>query len=165
MINLFTMQKTILYMLLMIFVLELGSCKKYPDGPVISLRTKCQRITGEYQLEKYIVNSIDSTNSLSHSVYFPQQGSYSTFQYQYKFLKEDLQLIEPYIGGSWELISKKEKLRLFPSYHDSSQVQYYEILKKGDYEILRLTNKEFWLGSSEGGVNREIHLKKTTDDI
>lgn len=37
------------------------SCKKYEEGPSFSLKTVKARLSGEWQIEKYTVNGIDST--------------------------------------------------------------------------------------------------------
>ena len=59
-----------------------ASCKKYPDGPLISLRTAKGRLYGTHTLTKYTVNGVDSLSlykdSLSTNFHFyknPDNGN------------------------------------------------------------------------------------------
>ena len=49
----------------------LSTCKKYPEGPLISLRTKVQRLTGTWKVEKYLIDGADST-----AIKYPVECSY-----------------------------------------------------------------------------------------
>ena len=53
-------RKYILLFLLVAFCFT--DCKKYPEGPTFSLRTKMARITGVWDVEYYEASGIDSTS-------------------------------------------------------------------------------------------------------
>ena len=65
--------KKLILLLLVITAITAG-CKKYPDGPLISLRTAKGRLYGTHNLTKYTVNGVDSLSrycdSLSTSFHF-----------------------------------------------------------------------------------------------
>ena len=51
--------KRILFYLIIITTI-LGGCKKYPEGPLISLRSAINRLYGTHTLKQYTVNGQDS---------------------------------------------------------------------------------------------------------
>jgi len=52
------MKKLILFLIIITAIT--AGCKKYPDGPMFSLRSAKHRLYGEHTLVKYTVNGIDS---------------------------------------------------------------------------------------------------------
>ena len=52
---------TILIISLFCSICIFSGCKKYKDGPLISFRSKTERISNTWKFQKYIVNGIDST--------------------------------------------------------------------------------------------------------
>jgi hypothetical protein len=72
------MKKLILFLIVLAAIVE--GCKKYPDGPWLSLRTAKGRLYGTHTLTKYTVNGVDSLSlyedSLSTSFNF-YLGSYN----------------------------------------------------------------------------------------
>jgi hypothetical protein len=53
--------KTKKYLLLFFLVaLCFSDCKKYPDGPWFSFRSKDARIIGNWTVESYLINNVDS---------------------------------------------------------------------------------------------------------
>ena len=52
---------TILIISLFCSICIFSGCKKYKDGPLISFRSKTERIANTWKFQKYIVNGIDST--------------------------------------------------------------------------------------------------------
>ena len=47
-------------------ILFFSQCKKYPEGPSFSLRTKTERISNTWKLNQLIVNNVDSTAQYSN---------------------------------------------------------------------------------------------------
>jgi hypothetical protein len=66
------MKRLLLFLIVLAAIAE--GCKKYPDGPWLSLRTAEGRLYGTHTLTKYTVNGVDSLSlyedSLSTSFYF-----------------------------------------------------------------------------------------------
>lgn len=85
-------------------MLFLSSCKKYPDGPLLSLRTRTHRLVGTWEVESYIVYGIDSTGYLKSSSFYgtyqiePEENGIGIF-------------VSPYGGEdvTWESRRLKEK--------------------------------------------------------
>lgn len=85
------MKKLILISLLAIVA---GSCKKYPEGPGLSLQSKAKRIEGVYHVKTFTANGI---NTLSYSMpgtiwtscnyYLDYSEGASTTSYEWKFTK------------------------------------------------------------------------------
>jgi len=48
-------------LLLVFFACIFSTCKKYSEGPSISLRSKNQRVVGVWDIKKYLVDGADST--------------------------------------------------------------------------------------------------------
>lgn len=122
-------------------MLLLASCGKYEDGPRFSLRSKTSRITGSWTIEKYAVDDIDYTSDVSGAFDFTEEGTFNR--------------IEVYLGqtfsdsGNWELSSSNEFIILTSSVGGAH----------ASYEILRLTNTEFWFSRTDYGVTELFHLK------
>jgi hypothetical protein len=77
--NISIMSKKLILLLIVITAIFAG-CKKYPDGPWLSLRSAKGRLYGTHTLTKYTVNGVDSLSlyedSLSTSFLF-RLGSYN----------------------------------------------------------------------------------------
>lgn len=117
----------------------MGSCSKYEEGPALSLRTKKARITGEWEVEKYV--SSDGTESE------PSENDDSTVE-----LEKDgtYKVNSPFgtVEGTWEFSDDKESIKTTFSQGGFSQT-FTE-------KIIRLTNKEFWIEDSDGD---QTHMK------
>ncbi|MDP1803292.1 MAG: hypothetical protein Q8L81_18160 [Bacteroidota bacterium] len=126
--------KTILLSLFaLISLITFDSCKKYPDGPTLSLRTKTGRVSNVWKVEKCTKNGADITASKNDRTYeFRKDG---VFIYTSGSKTEQ---------GSWAFINKKEWL-------DVKTSDPYK------WEILRLKEKEMWVRENDGDVF-EYHL-------
>lgn len=113
----------------LLFTISLSSCKKYPDGPSISLRTKKHRLIGEYSLEKYTLNGTDKTDFLktlggpNYMFHIEKDGTYHV----HGNLDDE---------GKWEFTSDKKSVLLTSLTAGSTEQKY---------EILKLENKNIWL--------------------
>lgn len=133
-----TTQKLVLA-LTIVTALNFVSCGKYEDGPNFSLRTKKARLSGEWEIVR-IGNINFPAEGYSIEMDFSKDGdfefTYSYFTYSYSE------------RGEWEFSGDKEELELTID---------NEIQK---FEILRLTNKELWMESIDGGSVEEWRLEK-----
>lgn len=118
-----------------------GCEKKYEDGPLISLRSKKDRVANTWIVEKaYDENGDDVTNEYE--------------RYELRLTKDgDAELRATYFGatfdteGTWSFRSNKNNI--FLDFENNSADR--------NYEILRLKNDEFWLQKTDG--SKELHLE------
>jgi hypothetical protein len=119
------------------------SCKKYDEGPAISLRSKKARVVNKWKAEKVTENGKDVTSDY--------QG------YTWEF-KDDNKFYFNFSGGlaitgKWEFNNDKSKI-----------IVTFDITnEKSELEILRLKEKSMWLkenSNDDNGnpVTTEIHL-------
>ena len=124
------MKKIITLIVLATFIMVgTYSCKKYEEGPAISLRTKTKRLTGEWKLDKATQDGIDIINSLPKlEQTFEKDGAYSMLNNATPF------------PGTWEFDDKKENILL--KLDGSSDIE--------KVKIIRLKNDELWFDSEVG---------------
>ena len=119
----------------------LPSCKKYEDGPSLSLRSKKARIANTWQIESATDNGNDvSADYDDYTLELTKSGG-ATLSVNYVFGGSNFQIST---SGTWDLINDKEDLRLDFDEDDSDVT----------YRILRLKEKELWLRDG----NTELHL-------
>ncbi len=119
----------------------LVSCKKYPDGPSLSLQPKKWRLSGTWQVESFYVNTQDLTNA-----YFPNKVYFESYDANKKYEVNDA--FNKQIG-TWKFTNKREKL-----YRSASLFGTVAL----EVTILRLTSKELWYSYTDGTANYEMHL-------
>lgn len=143
-----------LTILLLLLVLSV-SCGKYEEGPGLSLRTKQNRLKGEWKLNNlYISNGIVPSH--------PE--SYSIITFKIVDNKNNAENVKTVIdetydkptesfskrNGKWSFIEGKASLEL--NYYDSTGT----FLKDLEiWKIVRLTNKELIL-EKDGGTSNKI---------
>lgn len=122
----------------------LSSCSKYEDGPMVSLRSKKERIANTWKVEKAMDKGSDVTASFEqYKLEMLSDGAASlaalytlgdlTFEFETK--------------GTWSLQNSNEDL----------QLDFENNAADKTYEILRLKEKELWL--REKGGSLELHLE------
>jgi hypothetical protein len=139
--------RKILYTL--VLLLFFAACK-YEDGPAISLLSKYQRLKGEWQIEYLEIDGVDSTqryiDSCNCNLHFFKIHDYGWGDGQ---LIDLLKCKSSYIGvganrGYWTFSKNKKILHVVLNstynYHGIGPISYII----SDWEILRLTDKEFW---------------------
>ena len=116
------------------------ACKKYEDGPALSLRTKKARITNTW---RYV--SVTGTNGVDYSAQFANVTL--DMQKDGIYTITEGSIVET---GTWNFSSDKEAVTFIPNAGSSVAAK-----------ILRLTNKELWLyGFLPNGGFSEYHLGK-----
>lgn len=54
------------------------SCKKYPEGPVISFHSRAERVANTWKVDNYKLNGTDYTSLMTdYSETFSKSGAYS----------------------------------------------------------------------------------------
>jgi len=116
--------------------IALTGCGKYEDGPNFSLLTKKQRLTGNWEMEKWIPYGQSNliNNGLNIDIEFDKDGNFNvqvitTYSNNYGQTYTNAYTQK----GEWEFSSDKEEIEL--DFDDNTP--------DWDIEITRLTNKEF----------------------
>jgi hypothetical protein len=127
-----------------VFTLILGSamtvvqsCQKYEDGPMISLRSRTERISNQWKVENYKINGTDYTSLVSsYTETFSKSGAYS---YSWTLLNGE---------GTWDFQNNDKEVKLTGNGDHTSRTLY----------ILKLKEKELWYYWMEGSHKHEYHL-------
>lgn len=130
-----------------IFAISFSSCKKYEEGPTVSLLPKKARLVGIWKLKKLtfndrniILTDIDRKNTLE----FTKEGSmYESFFYN-----------EQYYTNYYEWEFTFDKTKVVISYEFEGQSYSIELL------VLRLTNKEFIFERKEQSDKLKMEYEK-----
>ncbi len=120
---------------LLLICSAVSSCKKYEEGPALSLRTKKARMANNWKVDKFLVNGVDKTSDYRLLVIRESLEFFRSGQFQYSEVSNWSWAV-PYYTGKWELEDKKEHLSLTS---DDASVDYRE------FKILKLKNDELWL--------------------
>jgi hypothetical protein len=146
--------KKIIYFILFVFLSGIFcTCKKYPEGLFISLRTAQQRLLGTWRVEKYLVDGIDSTASK-----YPMQNTLACY---YSFIHEGAVGDGCYQAtGSWEFNNGQSSLMLFSG---NTPVSPLFLSTHTEWVILKLTNKKMHLKIDFSAKKYEIYFNKQKD--
>ncbi len=137
---------------LLVGSVSVTGCGKYDEGPSISLRTKKARVVGEWEIEKIMRNGVDITSdyrifAASEVMTLKKDDSY-TLAITNTSLAGGGTDSE---SGTWAFASDKEKF--------TTSVTDNNVTTTFTYDILRLTNKEFWTKEVDGSDTYEYHYK------
>jgi hypothetical protein len=113
------------------------SCKKYEEGPAISLHSRAERVANTWKVENYKINETDYTSGTSdYSETFSKDGDYS---YQWGAFSG---------SGKWAFQNDDAEIRITGTNTQPSQTLF----------ILKLKEKEFWYYYMDGNDRHEFHL-------
>lgn len=130
-------------------------CKKYPEGPALSLRSKKERVANTWKLDALISGGVDSAMYFNaffndYTLTLSKSGSYTIFYNQVRYFGPD-PVTE---SGDWSFSSDKEDLQITPK-----ATTYGSVPPPSTFQIMKLYEKELWLRSFYGnGVAREYHF-------
>ena len=113
------------------------SCKKYPEGPIFSLRSRAERVANTWKVDNYKKNGNDFTSLLAdYTETYTKDGGYS--------------YIMNSIGGTgtWAFQNKDNEILLTGTSNQST----YTLI------ILKLEEKEFWYYYMDGTDKKEFHM-------
>lgn len=135
--------------LLLVALVAFGvsSCRKYEEGPNISLRTKKARVTNNWRVESAQVDGIER----SLEPYWTKQK-----HYMYSDGKYIVTIIDPVtlearnVQGDWKLFDNDRKLALTTKNFSGN------IDSTNEYNILKLYNKQMWIRKTDNSV--ELHF-------
>jgi hypothetical protein len=149
-----------------------ASCKKYPDGPLLSSQTKEKRVSGRWGVEYFSINGYDSTAYLKsqryHGFYefrrrkdgrrefgYNSYGNYGT-DTSHQF----------YVGGMWDFRNFKNSLLIEKIDNVGAPWRHFNLglfSENGNifWEIRKLTENEMWLtGNYSDGREYYFRLKQ-----
>jgi hypothetical protein len=142
------MKKTVLFSALALMALvNMTSCRKYEEGPNISLRKKEARVTNNWRVESAQLNG----NEVSLDPYWAKQKHYF-----YRDGKYIVTIIDPVtlearnLQGNWQLYDDDRKIALTTKNFSGN------IDSTTDYNILKLYNKQFWIRKTDNSL--ELHF-------
>ncbi|MBL4715147.1 MAG: hypothetical protein COC01_08705 [Bacteroidetes bacterium] len=116
---------------------SMTGCKKYEEGPAVSLKSKKSRVTNEWKIDyAYDLDDAEviTDDFLGETWVFSKDGT---------FTEKDNGTIDKV--GTWEFISDKKIIQISIDGTGSST---------DEYTILKLKSKEMWLKDKD----EELHL-------
>lgn len=120
------------------------SCKKYEDGPAISLLTKKMRLTGDWTLDKYYDGSGADQTAFVSALFG------SAWEFQIEKDGNFKQTGNVNTSGTWKLGEDKDDVSFTESNGTTTT-----------YRILKLKNKELWLRYTNSlGQYEKLYLKQ-----
>lgn len=131
---------TILFISVILF-----SCAKYEDGPAFSVRSKKERISNTWQIDKVLIDGIQVSSDFSRFKFDFSNDNSAIVSY----LIDD-ELVEYF--GSWSLL--EEDQFQYAVQGDSLGIQ--SIIEE-NWKIRRLKEVEFWIYNED--LNVEVQLK------
>lgn len=113
------------------------SCKKYPEGPVLSLHSRAERVANTWKVDNYKVNGDDYTSLVTgYSETFSKEGAYS---YSWGNVHG---------SGTWAFQNNEAEVRITGVDNQSSETLV----------ILKLEEKQFWYYYMDGNDKKEFHM-------
>ncbi len=154
------MQKYFWLILLVVFFI--AGCKKYPEGPSVSIRSKISRITGDYKVQLFSVNGVDSTSQLTCN----------TYSFDKTTVKKEIICCTGV--GTWNMIGDDKIMDISIHFPNPQLVKtpfpvtficcpvdnWATISSILRWEIQKLTNKEMWLKTTFAGKEYYIKFEK-----
>lgn len=119
------------------------ACKKYEEGPAVSLKSKKERIANTWKIDRATDDGEDVTENFDQYTLMLTKDGDATLNARYSWGDVDI-IVET--DGTWEFDDKKEEIH-FNYEDDDADV---------NYQILKLKEDELWL--REEGEDLELHL-------
>lgn len=146
-----------------------SSCKKYPDGPLISLHSKEHRIAGNenktWVVDYYSINGYDSTSYIQSRPYYGKYWFYSKVhgETNHSFGLVTDNGITCGTDGHWKLTNNKKNLNIQQSIGGCISLPQFNttpyIASDVTWEIRRLTEDDLWLKTTFSGKEYFMKLK------
>jgi len=131
-------KKFALLIVIIAFMLPImQGCKKYPDGPMISLLSRTDRVANTWQVDNYKLNGTDYTSLMSsYTETYSKSGAYS---YAWGILAG---------SGTWKFQNNDAEILITGTTNQSTVT----------LTILKLEEKEFWYYYMDGTDKKEYHM-------
>ncbi|MFH0893930.1 MAG: hypothetical protein V2A54_05800 [Bacteroidota bacterium] len=133
------------------------SCKRYEDGPLISCRSVENRVDGNWNVEFYFVNDVDSTISYNDSC-----GCEISIHFDYDRQDFVLGSCKKNCSGSFSLSDNNTMLNVTMSHFENGIGGPFYTLETVNWKILRLAKDELWI---ETNFNSKIYFVKLNKQL
>ena len=118
-------------------IFSIQGCKKYSEGPLISLKSRTERVANTWKVDNYKINGTDYTSLLTdYTETFTKEGNYS---YTWEILDG---------SGTWVFQNNDMEIRITGTDNQSSETLI----------ILKLEEKQFWYYYMDGNDKKEFHM-------
>lgn len=139
------MKRILLFALISFIVF---SCKKYPEGPAISLLTKTHRVSHSWVTTQILEDGIDKTSSYQSAYKDYNLIIYKAGNYSVSYLA--FGLLSYSESGNWAFNSEKTYINFDPSSNTNPS---------NPWKVIKLKNDEFWaLDEDFNGKKLELHF-------
>ncbi|MBK9761869.1 MAG: hypothetical protein IPO87_00565 [Flavobacteriales bacterium] len=128
----------------LVMVLSMASCKKYEEGPAISLTSRSERVANTWTIDRAIADGNDVTSDYDNYVLTMTAGGSATLVATYTVFGVNF---TGETNGTWAFQNDDEELVLDFENDDAD----------GTYQIRRLTEAELWIHKI--GDDLELRLK------
>lgn len=131
----------------LVVMVSVSSCRKYEEGPNISLRTKKARVTNNWKYESAQVDGVE----VSLNPYYAKQKHY--FYRDGKYIQtiiDPITLEARNLQGTWVLYDHDKKIAITTKNFSGN------IDSTTNYSILKLFEKQMWLRTTDN--SREFHF-------
>ncbi|MCU0435650.1 MAG: hypothetical protein MUC87_19475 [Bacteroidia bacterium] len=154
------MKQLAFLLLLLPLLIGAPSCKKYPEGPAISLRTKTARVANEWEVEKSLRNGVDQTEAFNATYSGLRETYTKDGVWTYSYTDNGGNLVSG--SGEWE----------FEDDDDDDDGDGDDDPNKSSIErennnnlpaeihLLKLQENEMWYWYKENNDRVEVHLKE-----
>ena len=147
------MKNAVIYLFLALFAIS--GCKKYDEGPAISLRSKEARLCREWKVDKIQLNGDDVTGNDDYGITEYKKDGSVTVSY------DDPEFGPIVYNAQWRFADNKDFLEVSePEYNGKASfaklppfIKHTLESEWTSYEILRLTSKELFLKYEIVGTN------------
>jgi len=159
---------------LVVLILALTSCRKYPEGGSYFLANMNKKISGGYNFTHYYVDGVDSANYYFNNDYvatlqiYYSHKNYNEGQLLFEHISGDYKK-EFWLYDTWEWANKKktEILLTFNSFSSSYTTKDSTIatgpFRKGTsvkWEIMKLKDRELYMECDYAGKHYRVELKR-----
>lgn len=128
---------TLLLFLAFTTLIPFTGCQKYPDGPMLSLHSRAERVANTWKVDNYKENGTDYTSLVGgYTETYTKDGDYS---YSWGSTNGT---------GKWAFQNNDAEIRITGTSNQSSQTLY----------ILKLEEKQFWYYYMDGNDRKEFHM-------
>ncbi len=118
-------------------------CKKYDDGPTFSLRSREERISNTWRIDRAMNGSDDVTSAFDQYELRLTKDHDASLTATYTLFGTDFSFTT---SGTWSFENKDEDLRLDFEDGDADET----------YQILRLKETELWLREKGGDLELQL---------
>lgn len=132
-----------LFSVIAIVLFAFTSCDSYPEGPLISLVSKTDRVANNWKVAQALDDGKDVTANFNQYELDLAKDGTAELTAKYLFLGVNFDYTT---NGSWAFVSDSEKISF----------NYENNTADGVYQILKLKADEMWLKEDDGTL--ELHF-------